>query len=788
MEAVALDGVNYVQHIAYNAKGQRVLIAYVNAVMTRYAYDTLTFRLGRLRTERYDNPNDLTYRPNSGLLQDCTYEYDLAGNISRIMDRVPGSGFVNNSDPQIADPQLRSLSVRGDALVRRFEYDPLYRLTRATGRESKNIAIPRPRTDDTRDGFNSGNHGTANQDNAPNLTSGYWETYAYDPAGNIVEISHGPNGTAAWARHFGMGGRTPQQWDRDWRTHLNDPAGWAGAPDNQLTHVGDNQINFPATHQFDANGNMTQENTERHFSWDHTDRMVLFRVQAGNVPSVEARYLYGADGMRVKKWLRKNGNGNNDESAIYIGGFFEYHQWTESGTSKQNNYLHVCDNNSGIAIVRVGDKHRDDGGKKVRYQLGDHLGGSAIIVGGENSTANNFINREEYYPYGETSFGSFGKKRYRYSGKERDEESGLYYFGGRFYSAAIGSWLSADPIGPRRHLNSYQAFLNNPLRYGDPFGLAESSTTAPPKVTGDATEGVTINGWISERNWTHLKGPVADKEKAETQFKKAGSAELDAIVLSEIEGGTFKGGLISKDPGPLKDVERFIRIERSAQVGAWIKRGWIPQEFELLLDHVDTKNDLAAGKAFRDTKIGRHMSDVFSPSGYGIDWSSVKIRRSAGGDVTVAGKFFAFERGNPVAAFSRDFWKSGGGKLNASSVGLGLITGGIGLYSSYVAIDEAYYSSGGSEAATREGVRQGTGWAASIFAGGAIGTAVGGLEGTLAGLVVGGVAGTFGYNVADVALDPERRGPGLVGAYVGGVLFPLGGSSMGFVMGGLLAK
>jgi YD repeat-containing protein len=53
LESVKLDGETYVARIAYNAKGQRTLIAYGNGVMTRYAYDEHTFRLVRLRTEHY---------------------------------------------------------------------------------------------------------------------------------------------------------------------------------------------------------------------------------------------------------------------------------------------------------------------------------------------------------------------------------------------------------------------------------------------------------------------------------------------------------------------------------------------------------------------------------------------------------------------------------------------------------------------------------------------------------------------------------------------------------------
>ena len=53
----------FVDHIAYDAKGQRVLIAYGNGIMTRRVYDPLTLRLVRLRTERYQKVSEFNYRP-----------------------------------------------------------------------------------------------------------------------------------------------------------------------------------------------------------------------------------------------------------------------------------------------------------------------------------------------------------------------------------------------------------------------------------------------------------------------------------------------------------------------------------------------------------------------------------------------------------------------------------------------------------------------------------------------------------------------------------------------------
>jgi RHS repeat-associated protein len=482
LESVELNGAIYVERIAYNAKGQRVLIAYGNDVMTRYAYELQTFRLVRLRTERYFHPDLLTYRPSGGLLQDFAYEYDLVGNMMALNDQVSGCG-------------VRGTPEGDDILHRHFEYDPLYRLTRTTGRESINISSPRPWEDLPRNGFNSRLHGTANQDNAPQLTRLYWEEYAYDPAGNMLEFKHGEGfgGAPRWTRHFGMGGRTPQQWNQEWRTHQNAPALWTSPPGNQLTHVGDDQPGVAQSHFFDANGNLIKENTQRHFAWDHVDRMVAFATQpsTGGIPSVQACYLYGADGMRVKKFVRKGNRATHDESTVYIDGVFEQHKWAEVGASKQNNHFHVMDNQSRIAIVRVGDRHPDDGGEKVQYHLGDHLGSNAVVVGGDNSTTSAFINREEYFPYGETSFGSFAKKRYHFTGKQMDEESDLYYFGARYYAAHLARWASGDPLGILQKdkmtkngssqnskglavklgkINLYCFARPNPLAYTDPDG------------------------------------------------------------------------------------------------------------------------------------------------------------------------------------------------------------------------------------------------------------------------------------------------------------------------------
>ncbi|KMQ50392.1 putative insecticidal toxin protein [Chitinispirillum alkaliphilum] len=142
---------------------------------------------------------------------------------------------------------------------------------------------------------------------------------------------------------------------------------------------------------------------------------------------------------------------------------------------------HVMDDTSRIAIVnhwmqddflRETDSPSDLNKNKIRYQYGNHLGSASL----ELNDTGALISYEEYFPYGGTSFtcGTSQKevklKEYRYTGKERDEATGLYYYGARYYCAWIGRWLSADPAGPVDGLNLYEYVRGNPVGLVDPDG------------------------------------------------------------------------------------------------------------------------------------------------------------------------------------------------------------------------------------------------------------------------------------------------------------------------------
>ena len=422
LEQVKLDGDIYVERIAYNARGQRTLIAYGNRVMTRYTYEPLTFRLARLRSEGYEQLETLKYKPAQKVLQDYGYDYDLVSNILQIRDRTPQSGIPNTT-------------LGRNALNRLFKYDAIYQLTKATGRECDQPPASPPWDDTPRC-------------TDPTLTRAYTRSYTYDTMGNMQQLHHEGFGSnqLAFNRGFTLRNQNGQS--------LN----------NQLQQVvfGGN----PVQYRYDLNGNMTNEGTVRHFEWNHSDQLNAFRTQVNtSEPSMYAQYLYDAGGVRIIKMVRKQDGGY--QVRVYVGEIFEHYLWSQnSNNSGENNRLHVMDDQQRIVLIRHGLAHPDDNGPALQFQLSDHLGSSNIVIGKDG----NFINVEEHYPFGETSFGSFIKKRYRFIGRELDEESGLRQHHLRYYSAYLTRWISSDPAGPIDSLNLFLYAKNNPLFYSDYYG------------------------------------------------------------------------------------------------------------------------------------------------------------------------------------------------------------------------------------------------------------------------------------------------------------------------------
>ena len=162
---------------------------------------------------------------------------------------------------------------------------------------------------------------------------------------------------------------------------------------------------------------------------------------------------------------------------------------------------------------------------RIRYYHQDNLGSSSVITDADG----NRVEEIAFYPFGHTRNDYEPRhleEPYGFTQKERDKESGLHYFGARFYAPGIDRWLSCDPAGKAGGANPYAYTKNNPTRFVDPNGLQD----ADPDKLNDAiekTESLGIDCGYNF-NWSAWK-----------EDPEAGLAACKTIAsMREVEHGT----------------------------------------------------------------------------------------------------------------------------------------------------------------------------------------------------------------------------------------------------------
>lgn len=400
---------NFVQGITYNARGQRSKINYGNHTQTSYSYNALTFRLTRLKTTRDSD--------TVNALQDLNYTFDPVGNIVEQVDLAHQSHFYNNTE---VNPNGK------------YIYDALYRLLQSEGRELIGLNTA-PNELDTTSNILTDDTTAMRQ---------YTQSYEYDELGNIEKMIHAATG-GSWTRHY----------------HYDH----ASAPTNNylLSTSSDGTQPTSDDYTYDAHGNMTTMPHLSAISWDYADRMQSSNLGGGGT----AYYTYDAAGDRVRKVIERQEG--IIEERIYLGDWEVYKKTTADGVTidTERETLHISDDTGRIALV---DTLTSETTPKVtiRYQLSNHLGSASLEL--DDTAA--IISYEEYHPFGTTAYRSgrnaaeVSLKRYRYVGKERDEETGLYYYDARYYAPWIGRFTAVDNlIDDYPHITSYNYADNNPI-------------------------------------------------------------------------------------------------------------------------------------------------------------------------------------------------------------------------------------------------------------------------------------------------------------------------------------
>jgi RHS repeat-associated protein len=539
--------------INYNAKGQRKKIFYgEKKFSTTFEYDPNTFRLIGIETIQ---------KGKSQKLQDLLYVYDPNGNICQIRNNLKKPVYFANT--KVED-------------VRKFIYDPLGRLVQAKGREHAGIATKAERghIDIPRKKF-------SNKD--LKALQNYTETYAYDGSDNMISVIH-ESGKTRWKRLI---------------HHEKPSKSNAGSnrlsSRNNLVNGGGQDLEL---YSHDQNGNilnMPHLNQNSSLKWD-------FKNQLNQIEPTATRriyYQYGGGLKRIRKVVTEN---NRVEERVYVGGYESYIKKINGNNKLQNTSFNIMSGKQRVAIIEStnsSDKNKPKAQKfLVRYQINDHLGSSSIEAD-ENGDPFSY---EEYYPYGQTSFhsrkGESGSinKRYRFSGKEKDSETGLYYFGARYYCSWIGRWISPDPGGSVDGLNLYSFSRNNPIRMVDLDGF----NSVP------ANEG------------SNVQGEIDINDKAASDGSKEGlfiSANLDmgkSMVKSEARSRFFKkfAENISTPLNEIRKEYKFKVKENSEYIASLVKRKLVP--FEPGAKHANGFRKAAKSYARQKTPLPiRKILDLF---------------------------------------------------------------------------------------------------------------------------------------------------------------------------------
>jgi len=565
-----------VANIDYDAKGQRLLIEYKNGSATRYRYDPETFRLVHLYTRRgaaftedCDNPTPppptiaAPETPPPGKpcgLQNLHYTYDPAGNITHIQDDAQQKVYFRNQCVESSND---------------YVYDALYRLIQATGREHLGQLASGERKPPTApDAFNTF-HTRLDHPGDGNAMGTYIERYVYDAVGNFLQMQHRGSDPAhpGWTRRY---------------TYSEPSLIEGNKQSNRLssTKMGNGIAAGPETYLHDTHGNMARMPhlggplVEPNMHWDFKDQFRQTDLCGGGT----AWYVYDTSGQRVRKvWEKSPGL---TEEHIYLGGFEIYRKHggpigPDSATLERET-LHVMDDKQRIALVetRMLDTAGDDKAPRqlIRYQCGNHLSSASLEV----DEVARIITYEEYAPYGSSTYQAVRSqtetsKQFRYTGKERDVESGFLYHGARYSAPWLGRWISSDPAGIADGPNSYLFAEANPISFTDPLGLwtwkgvwAETKNSA--KAGAGAVYGagkVIVGGVLGVGQATYYTtskviydatGSAIWKEQAETYDRG-----IKAIAK------TFEGGAVEAGKDYIKS--RGDRFMAAADAGDYFAAG-----------------------------------------------------------------------------------------------------------------------------------------------------------------------------------------------------------------------
>ncbi|MFN8007375.1 MAG: DUF922 domain-containing protein [Terriglobia bacterium] len=361
-------------------------------------------------------------------------------------------------------------------------------------------------------------------------TTNLSQSFTYDAINRLFTAGEGAN----WSQTYCYD-QYGNRWVSAGANYGNTPALTPTSPTaidpvtNRLTGTG-----------YDQSGNLTTDITGRTFSYDAENHQVGYN--GGNV-TINATYDYDGDGRRVRQF-------QNTVTTVFV--------YNAQGQM-------VAEYKSQGSSVPGG----------TSYYTTDHLGSTRVVTNPEGSIRG----RHDYLPFGEELASTYGRGsipgygaadvRQKFTQKEHDTESGLDYFGARYFSGPQGRFTSPDkpfadqhPANPQSW-NLYLYTRNNPLRYIDDDGeeVKEIVVYRTYDVHGKTSAEANANARA-------VSGFKSDKGEPMTGLTSGGALKVTNLVIQPSAYG-FDGVFVTATE-TIKSAD--VEIKQTVTLPNWVEQ------------------------------------------------------------------------------------------------------------------------------------------------------------------------------------------------------------------------
>jgi len=503
------DAMNRVTSFTYDSQNRVVQTTFPSKLAETYTYDgnsnllTKTDRKGQTISYTYDGLNRLTSKSTG-----VQYKYDLDSRLQQVSDStgaysfsydnlgrllgtstqysfLPGQTFSNkylydaaSNRTGYTDPANGSNTYGYDSLNRltalnaavggqfTFSYDALGRRNQLGRPNGVNTAYQYDSLSrlqvvlhqtgagadaSTLDGAAYTYDNAGNRTSKTNEMSGVTENYGYDPIYELKQVMQAGSVSEAYS-YDAVGNRLSTAVDTGWNYNSS----------NELT------ARPGLSYTYDNNGNMLTRSDGTQFTWDIENRLTQVTQPGGGTVT----FQYDPFGRRVQK-ASAAGTTNYVYDAANVAA-----QLDASGNVVAE-YAQGEGVDEPLALQRNG---------ATAFYQADGLGSIISLTDASGAVTDTYA----YDAFGNVIADGSTVNPYRYTGREWDAETGLYYYRARYYDPQTGRFINEDPIGWVAGPNGYAYVANNPLYFTDPEGLMAHFAHAGNVITVSAS--ITIYG------------------------------------------------------------------------------------------------------------------------------------------------------------------------------------------------------------------------------------------------------------------------------------------------------